>query len=328
LIALHICLHLRHERERNTIFRGTGLSMLDSKFAGSRGASRKQPDGPSSAVDGEVLFTQELVMAVIRHYWLLLLGPIAVALLAYAITAAIAPKYVSTAFLRIDRAMARSLEGIMSSPGEADKVLAKYPETGNNPEARVRYLSENMWLTDLEPQADRQIVRLFRLEVAHWDPQAAQAINSQMIDTWLETTVPPPRERANLQADLDRNQVAAAANTALIEQLQKEATTLVTPNSMAGEIATPISTLIAKRDQTLSVIATLRNKLGGLTRDVIVTPPHLPREPSLPRRKAIAALSGLVSIPAFLILILLGRHFAPGLSPRDVLARRSTRRPA
>jgi hypothetical protein len=183
-----------------------------------------------------------------------------------------------------------------------------------------------MWLTDLDPQSDRQASRLYRLEVGHRAPETAQAINSQLIEAWMATTKPPPRERANLEAELERNKVAAASNTALIEQLRKEATSLVAPNSMAGEIATPISSLIAKRDQNLATVAVLEGKLAGVTPDAIALPPHLPSDSSLPRRNTIAALCGLASVPIFLILVLLGRRFAPGRSPRQVLARPFARR--
>lgn len=300
--------------------------MLDPKFGSSRAAKPRQPDGEFPASDGERLFSQELVMAVAHHYWLLLIGPILVGLVAYAIASAVPGKYTSTAYLRIDRAMARSLEAIMTSPAEADKILSKYPETGSNTEARVRYLYDNLWLTDVEPQGDRQTIRLFRLDIAHWDPKVAQAINGQLIDAWMNTTLPPPNERANLEADLERNKTAAASNTALIQQLQKEATTLVAPNSISGEIATPISSLITKRDQNLAAIITLQNKLAGVTRDAVAMPPHLPGEPSVPKKRAIALLSGIAAIPVLLVVILLGRRFAPGRSALDVLSKPFARR--
>lgn len=164
------------------------------------------------------------------------------------------------------------------------------------------------------------------MDIAHWDPQSAQTINSQLIEAWLNTTLPPPGERANLEAELERNRIAAASNTALIQQLQKEATTLVTPNSISGEIATPISSLISKRDLNLATMVTLQNKLAGLTRDVIAMPPHLPREPGLPKKKAIAILSGIAAFPGLLIIILLGRRFAPGRSALEVLSEPFARR--
>ena len=302
--------------------------MLDSQSGSSRVAKPNQPGSRFPAPDDERLFSQELVMAVAHHYWVLLIGPILVGLLAYAIASAVPGKYTSTAYLRIDRSMARSLEAIMTAPAEADKILSKYPETGSSTEARVRYLYDNLWLTDIEPQGDRQTVRLFRLDIAHWDPQVAQAINTQLIEAWLNTTLPPPSERANLEAELERNKTAAALNTGLIQQLQKEATTLVTPNSISGEIATPISSLITKRDQSLAAITMLQNKLAGVTSDVIAMPPHLPGEPSVPKKKIIAILSAIAAIPVLLIVILLGRRFVPGRSALDVLSQPFVRRPS
>jgi hypothetical protein len=197
------------------------------------------------------------------------------------------------------------MEALVASPATGDKVLAKYPETGSTPEARVRFIKEHFVLTDIEPLSDRTSVRLFRLELAHSDPAVAQAISTALIDAWLETTRPGPVEGANLEAEIQRLKSFVAATSALIEQLQKEATRLLFPESVQGEIATPISALLSKRDQSLATITALEDRLAGMPHDVIVSPPHLPKEPTGPRKVAIALLSGVASIPLLLGFLVL-----------------------
>ena len=286
-----------------------------------------QTGARTPAPENERIFSQELIGAFANHYWLLLLGPILIALVSY-LTVAVAPaKYTSIAFLRIDRATARSVEALMTSPALADKVLSQYPEAGANSEERVRYIGRNLGLSDVEPSSDRVSVRLFRLEFSSWDARMAQSVATRLIDAWLNTTLPAPVERANLEADLERNKIAAASNTALIDKLQKEATTLIIPNSMSGEIATPISALITKRDTNLTAIQTIENRLRGMPRDVIVEPPHLPAETSS-RRVGAAFLSGVAAVPLLLAVILLCRFLAPGMTLRAGISSLLRRRAA
>ena len=291
--------------------------------ANSLGNDPRQVEKTYPSPESDKVFTQELVMGVFHHYPLLLLGPLFVALAAYIVAATLPSKYTSVAYLRMDRATARSVEALMTSPELGGKVLSKYPDIANSPEGHVRYLTQNLALRDIEPLGDRGSVRLFRLEFTHHIPREAQAISAQLIDAWLETTRPGPFERANIEGELKRNKIAADSNSALIAQLQKEATSLVMPNSLPGEIATPISGLINARDKNLGAITELEKRLAGISRDVIVAQPHLPVDPSRPQKRALAILWGVGAIPVFLALILLGRFFAPGRSIRDWFRRRA-----
>jgi hypothetical protein len=270
----------------------------------------------------EKVFNQELVMAVANHIPLLVLGPLLAALVGYIGASFLTIQYTSASLLRIDRPTARSMEALVTSPSIADSVLAKVPGTVNGPDSYSRLLSENVNFTDTEPGGERPNgERLIRFEITHWDPRAAQAINSGLIDVWLEATRPRGTERANLEGELQRLKISAAANSKLIDQLQSEATKLLVPNSIAGELATPISALTSKRDGQLTSIVALENKLAGLSHDVVAAPPNLPRDPKPRRRPAIAILSGMAAFPLLLALVLLGRHLAPGRSAREVIAR-------
>jgi len=284
-------------------------------------ASKEEPAQAGS----EKIFSQELVMAVADHIPLLLIGPLLVALAGYLFSSPLPMEYKSTSVLRIDRPTARSIEALVTSPAVADAVLSKYAGTGDSPESRAVFLSEHLHLTDSEPGSERPGERLFRLDVTHYDPRTAQSISSDLIDAWLASTPPRGTERADLEAELERNKLAEAANSKLIDKIQGETTKLLAPNTMAGELATPISALISKRDQQLAAINAINRRLQGITRDVVVVSPHLPRDPIPLRRRPVAILYGVAAIPVFLALILLGRYFAPGVSVYDVLSRRFRR---
>jgi hypothetical protein len=270
----------------------------------------------------EKIFSQELVLAVIDHLPLLIIGPLLAALVGYATASQVPSQYRSSALLRIDRSSARSLEAFVTTPPVANQILSKYDEGGKTPETRAAFLFQHFRVADPEPTSDRPGDRLYRLDLEASSPQTAQSIAIDLIQAWLASTAPKSSTRNYLEAELERNKLSAAANSKLIDDLQRETTKLVAPNSLSGELATPISSLISKRDQTLASINSIDNQLKGVTADVIIVAPHLPQDPMATRARAIALLYGIAALPAVLALVLLGRYFAPGLSPLQVLSRR------
>ena len=107
-------------------------------------------------------FDQSLIAAIRRHYPVLLLGPIIVALLFYALSPELPGMYVSKAYVRLDRANAESL-----SQERTNRAVA---------------LAQ---LVDAEPPGSTATERLYRLEMTHKDPAVAQSINRQMLEGWL-----------------------------------------------------------------------------------------------------------------------------------------------
>ena len=162
---------------------------------------------------------------------------------------AIARQYKSVSLLRIDRARATSIEAYVTSPSVADRVLSKYEGSGNSPESRAAFLSQHLRIIDTQHLGESPGERLFRLDVTHADPKIAQSIASDLIDVWLESTRPQGSERASLEAELERNELAADVNSKLIDELQSKATKLPAPSSSVAELAAKISNLVTRRDQ-------------------------------------------------------------------------------
>jgi hypothetical protein len=274
----------------------------------------------TQAAERDRIFSQELVMAFLDHIPLMVIGPPVIAVLAYLVLVGLAPgAYTSTSILRLDRATARVMQGVMTSPIIADRVLSRYSGAPANIEGRARYVAKNLSIVESDP-GERQGDRIYRMEFKYPDARAAQSISSDLIDAWLTTTVPGPNEQKNLQAELERLKLSVATNSKLIEQLRGEATTLLSPNSMPGELATPISALIAKRDQSLATMVGVESRLAGLSRDVIVLPPDLPQTAEVSGKRGLTILAGFAGAVLLFTLVLLGRYYAPGRSPRDVMS--------
>ncbi len=160
---------------------------------------------------GEKIFNQEMVMAAAKHFPVLLIGPLVVALLAYLLTPTAPIEYKSVALLRIDRASAKSLEALVAATPVASEILSKYASTGDNPESRARFLSRHFQLVDPEPVSERPGDRIYRLEVAHADPKTAQAIASDLIETWLNRSPGVSRDVVMQSPHLPHDPIPARA---------------------------------------------------------------------------------------------------------------------
>lgn len=246
---------------------------------------------------------QELIVVIRKWFPLLILGPIITAATVYVGLGLLPPKFWSVAYLRIDKNAARSLEAVVETPGLIDPILSKYSETGSTPEQRVKYIKKNLMLSDSDPQGARDAPRPFKFQVSSSIPAEAQNIAIDILTSWRATTVPGPDRIKNIGIELSRLGDNEVRLSSLLNRLQADATTLVMPNSLTGEIANPISDLIAKRDKIRETILSLEKELEGVSSDVIIAPPHLPVDASGPRT-ALTLLSFLAAIPGFLGLAL------------------------
>jgi hypothetical protein len=230
-------------------------------------AMRDDPEPASSSP----FFQADNIYFLLDHYRLLLIVPALVGLISF-FGAIKTPEYLSLSYLSIDAETSRTAIALMHSAPVTGKVFPHFAETGDTPEARRRFVDSHVTLVPLTPN-------LFRFGVSYRDPKSAQLMSSQMLAAWLEMTKPQQEIRETLQANLARTELEAQTVDQLITQLRKEATTLVSPNSLPGELATPISNLITKRDQALVIAQNIRNQLRGVSPDAIAVPPDLPIEP-------------------------------------------------
>lgn len=226
------------------------------------------------------IFNQELVTIFAAHLKLFIVVPILAALIVYALGSLGPNRYISTAYLKIDKATANAAGPVMSAHGG------------------------DFRLSDTDPQVTGP--HLYRLDVEHGTPQEAQKAAGSLIENWLKATKPGPSEQAMLQLKLEKAKGAAAANAALVDQLKDEAKTLV---QQQGELATAISNLMSQRDYYQTEAAEIERKLGGLPNDVVIRAPSLPAGPAAKGETGKAVLAGFASIPLLLAILLLIRFY-------------------
>lgn len=252
---------------------------------------------------------RKLAMTVMENLRLLILGPLIAGLVAYGTASLLPHWYTSVAYLAFDQAGARDASVRMLSEPLLDKVLSNSTVPGATIEARRRYLTRNIRIVAAPGELAGQ-ASLFRLEVSDKDPRSAQSTNSRLIEFWLDSTKPPPDRRAVLAADIERYEAQTKLASQMIDRLQKEASNLIFPGSLQGELATPISNLVAKRDQNLEKLISLKRELNGTSRDVIFAPPNLPQEPSWPKKGIISILT-TVAAGLLLFMFVILRSFWP-----------------
>lgn len=269
----------------------------------------------------ERVFSQELALAIVGHIWLLAIGPIVVALVAYLAASLALHQYRSSALLRIDRAWAKSMEQFVTSPPVANQILSRHGVGGDLPDAQALFLAHHFNLIDPEPTSWRAGNRLYRLDFNDSDPRRAQAIATDLIQTWLASTHPRGKTRDFLAAELEHNKIAASEKTKFIDELQNETTKLAAPNSSSGGPGSYLSILI-NRGENLKAVNRLTSRLKGVHPDAIIVPPHLPQAAMPTRAGGTAVLFGVAALPVLLALVLLGRYVAPGRSPYQVLLHR------
>ena len=249
---------------------------------------------------------EALFATILQNLKLLLLGPVIVGLVAFGIVNVVPKRYTSVAYLELDEAGARAADALMRSTPVLDKVLAEFKAPQNTVEARRAFLDGNRRIV-VAPGELQKTSSLYRLEYSDRDPRVAQKVNSLFVEAWLEATKPPPEKRSKIETEIARREMRAKSVSQLIDRLQKDATSLVSQNSLEGELATPITRLIEKHDENLASIADLKNSLNGISRDVVFATANLPEEPSWPRKGMITILAGLVTGLLLLTLVILRR---------------------
>lgn len=245
------------------------------------------------------------------EYWLVvrrwLLTIVAAAILAgagvYLYFGGIRPStYTSIATVMVDDATAQKAEAFMRSLATATEIAKRFPD---QPVFTYRF---RWWTTSGEP---RRTASLFNFGITDRTPERAQALNTALLDIWLELTKPRPEYRERLLQDLDRTRGELKLATELIRQMQSEAPRQAT-HPMLDPVAT-LPALLTRRDTLAQNIARIEREIRGIGPDAILTKPNLPLVVDSDRRELLTILaSGIVFVAGCGLVLLV--HFMGRLS--------------
>jgi hypothetical protein len=229
---------------------------------------------------------------------LLVLGPVLIGLLAFASSYVLPKSFVSQSILAVPVSPQTPAQAVavMVSPLVLDPVI----ESLKLADGRTMQVTR-AWLAK---QIGAIVGKdgLVRLDVTANTPTAAQTIANSVIDTWLTTTVPPDRERVDLETRLAYAKVALTAVRGLLDRLTSESSASLNKTLTRGESGISLVAVGELQARYFSEVLTIPRTLQGLSRDVIVQPPTLPTEPGT-KRGLIALLATLGSGVALLIWV-------------------------
>lgn len=247
------------------------------------------------AVTGAATGVQNVLKILADNWKLILAVPVLAGIIAVAATPLLPKRYASSTTLLMSDTMARGVETLMRSPAVLDVVIAAHPDLpGDTLPQKRRNLNERIsW--SVTPGDARRTAAIFYMTVEDQIPARAQAAAKAMLEQWLLLSKPRPDAKIRLEADLVRVETRIREAEVLLGQLSGEAKLIVAPNTMQGELATPLDRLRSNRDALVQQALKIRQDLLGGSRDVILTPPDLPVEHVWQRR------SGMLPVAAMLI---------------------------
>jgi hypothetical protein len=298
----------------------------DLKDPGLKDRGQDRPDASSGhAVSGHAEFQDsppmtfgglDVILLFLGHWKWLVFGPLLAGILAYSFLYTTVPKrYISSTTLLLNDTTARTAESFMLSPAALDIAIASHADLPGESLSQKRRLLSTRIKWSVTPGDSRKTATIFYMTVEDTLPTRAQSVARILIEQWLILSKPRPDAKARLEADLERTETRLAEADVLLQRLSGETKSIIAPNSLQGEFATPIERLRENRNALVLQAQKLRVELAGGSRDAILTAPDLSLEPSTTRSGPVGLAAG-ATLCLFLLFII-GRYWLQHALARD-----------
>lgn len=238
----------------------------------------------------------DLLVVVAENIKLLLLGPLVVGLVALGVAYSLQQKYVSEAYLRLG-ASAKDVDAVLHSPLVLDGVYKKFYPQVPLTDAQRKIFGFSFKIVG-SAKKDETLPSV--LQVENDNPQRAQAVAEALIAAWLESTMPMPDTKNELERKLTQNKAALAEVSAIIDRMTTESAKVSVP-TLQYDIATPMVQLLKIRNDHQDAITNIQLSLKGTSPDVVMSKPNLPSEPASNKKALIAILATLAT--GFVLLL-------------------------
>lgn len=244
----------------------------------------------------------DLLLVVAENIKLLVLGPLAIGLMALAIAFAMPQSFVSQAILALPTATATATTptqaaAMMVSPLVVDPIIENFKLA----EGQSIQSARDEFVTRVKAVVGKD--GLLRLDVTDRSAAQAQLLANAVIDGWLKSTVPGPQERADLQKRLEVAQSGVKTITELLNRLSVDGAVSLGKPLTRGEAGTSLVAIGELQARYLADVLAIPHTLQGLSPDVVKQPPTLPTEPVAPKKSLIAVLAVLGSGFALLLFV-------------------------
>jgi capsular polysaccharide biosynthesis protein len=265
----------------------------------------------------------DVLLVVAENIRLLILGPLVVCCLSWGVGYVLPQTFTSQAILALPASSPTqgSTTSVTPTPGQVAALMVS--PLVMDPVARSLGLYKEAGVEEARKQLVRQIKTttgkdgLLYLEVSAGTPQEAQALANAVIDGWLKSTAPGVQDRADMEQRLANAKASLESVNALLRRLSLEGADSLGKPLTRGEAGTSLVAIGELQARYQSDVLAIPRAIQGLSRDVVIQVPTLPKTPMAEKRGMIAVLLGVGSGIALLLWVFL--RFAwrsAGLDPR------------
>lgn len=243
----------------------------------------------------------DLLLVVAENIKLLVLGPLAVGVLALLAGFALPQSFTSQAILASAPAQAVPM---MTSPLVLDPVIKilNFADGISIETARVKLAGQIKAVMGKDA--------LLHLDVTAKTPAEAQKNANLIIDAYLKSTAPGELDRADLEKRLGYAKSSLESVRKLIERIASDGPSLLNKPVTLAEAGTSIVALGELQARYQSEVMSIPRALLGLSRDAVIQPPTLPTEAVAPKKSLITLLSVLASGFALLMWVFVRQAWA------------------
>lgn len=200
--------------------------------------------------------------------------------------------FISTAPLLLNQERAATFRSLARSEAVLQSVIDKVPNLpGETRNAKLDWLFDAVAID--APHKESNVVNL---KVRAQNPDQAKAIANVVLEETIQIAKPRPIEEARLNEKLARTEAQLKDAETLLDRLREEATSLMAPNALSGEIATSLTRLLERRDALTEAAVQLRGLLQGNWQDSILRRPNTPDEPQPRGALRLMAIAGVLGL--------------------------------
>lgn len=248
----------------------------------------------------------DLMLLVALNLRLLMVGPLAIGLVALGIAYVVPQKYASEGIIALPTFTVTTAGNVNATPAEigfatsqaaavmvSPLVLDSVIQSLDLAEGRAMHLARRSLAERVKATVGRD--GLLRLETIAGSPQSAQTLANGIIDTWLKSTIPGAQEKADLEKRLASSKSSLAIVEQVLERLNREGVASLNQPVTKGEAGVTLMSMGELHARYLSDVLTIPRRIQGLSRDVVKQPPTMPTEVVSPKKGIIAILATIGS---------------------------------
>ncbi|MEX8193985.1 Wzz/FepE/Etk N-terminal domain-containing protein [Comamonas guangdongensis] len=256
------------------------------------------PDLSAPAADEEIDLLG-LLVTLAEHWKLLILGPIVMGFAAFAISFALPKTYTSTSTLAVERpgsALSAPVAASMALSADVFHQIAPAAglDSGLTAEEIRKKLSKRISVTVGKQD------KLLTIETQARTPEAAQKLNTALLEALYPLTQPKGVEKKQLEMQLTGEKKRFVETSSL--ELQTAA--LLASGKVVSEATSRLyGELLVANSARQKTIADLEMRLEGLNQGDIVQQPTLPEEEIKPKKPMIAIGAAIFTGLALLIFV-------------------------